>query len=96
MQVLINYWWAPALLAYFAVAALLIRRSRAAWERFFWATMCWLILTIPGKPPVAGYLLAGLVVVNLFLYWINHSGPDRFDWLLFWRKPTPRPQPSET
>lgn len=64
-----EYWWIlPGLL--FILLAVVIRRGMWATvgQKIYSATICVLILLIPTRPSPSSYLLAVLVVLNLWLY----------------------------
>lgn len=65
-----EYWWILPVLLYFILLAVVMRRGMWATvgQKIFWITICVLILLIPTKPKPSSYVLAVLVVLNLWLY----------------------------
>jgi hypothetical protein len=67
---LAEFWWILAVILYFVLLAVVIRRGLWATvgEKIYWATTCVLILTLPTTPEPSSYFLAVIIVLNLLLY----------------------------
>lgn len=65
-----EYWWILPVLLYFIVLAVVMRRGMwaTAGQTIYWITLCVLILLIPTRPTPSSYVLAVLVVLNLWIY----------------------------
>ena len=72
-----EYWWILPVLLYFILLAVLMRRGMWATvgQKIYWVTICVLILVIPTRPSPSSYVLAILVVLNLWIYrWSLRKG----------------------
>lgn len=72
-----EYLWILPGLLYFVLLAVVMRRGMWATlgQNIYWIATCVLVLLIPTKPPPSSYVLAVLVVLNLWIYrWSLRKG----------------------
>jgi predicted ABC-type exoprotein transport system permease subunit len=77
MKNLGEYWWILPVLLYFVLLAVVMRRGMWATvgQNIYWVATCVLVLLIPTKPSPSSYVLAVLVVLNLWIYrWSLRKG----------------------